>query len=437
MARTTSTAAGEASRAFDYFPSLGEGGPHAELAIDGVSCTVCHQIQDENLGTPDGFTGGYVIDVSTPMGERSALGPFDVDAGRTRVMHSASEFSPEAADHIQSPEFCANCHTLFTHALDPQGNEVGELAEQAPYLEWKHSAYPGEQSCQDCHMPVVEGEVSVTGILPNPRADVNQHVFKGGNFLMPRILNRHRAQMNVKALPQELEATARASEENLAKNAASLEVSRVGVADGMLDAYVAVTNLAGHKLPSAYPSRRAWLHVTVLDAQGRTILESGSFEPNGRILGNDNDTDGSRYEPHHDHITSAEQVQIYEDIMVDYAGEVTTGLLFGARYIKDNRLLPRGFDKGTADWAVAVHGAASQDPDFVGGSDEVRYSVDVSTAQPPFKIVAELWYQPIGYRWAVNLADYETEESAQFLRFFEGMASNTGALLARTEATLR
>jgi hypothetical protein len=321
--------------------------------------------------------------------------------------------------------------------MDPQGNEVGELPEQAPYLEWLHSDYPGEKTCQTCHMPVVEGEVPLTGVLPNPRTEVNRHVFKGGNFLMPRILNKYRAQMNVMALPQELDATARASEENLAENTATLEVGRLQLADDVLVAEVTVTNLAGHKLPSAYPSRRAWLHYTVLDAQGRTVFESGAFQPNGMILGNDNDEDGTRFEPHYTEITNRNQVQIYEDIMVDHAGEVTTGLLYGARYIKDNRLLPRGFDKATADAHVAVHGAAAEDPDFSGGSDVVRYSVSVGSARPPLTVVAELWYQPIGFRWAMNLGEYDTPESAQFSRFFEDLASSSGALLARTEATLR
>jgi hypothetical protein len=284
---------------------------------------------------------------------------------------------------------------------------------------------------------MVEGEVAVTGVLPNPRAEVNRHVFKGGNFLMPRILNKHRAQMNVQALPQELDATARASEENLATNTATLSLGRLAFGDGRLDVEVVVTNLAGHKLPSAYPSRRAWLHVTLLDGQGRVLLESGAFQPDGMIRGNDNDEDASRFEPHYTEITRSDQVQIYEDIMVDYAGEVTTGLLYGARYVKDNRLLPKGFDKATADSHVAVHGAAERDPDFVGGSDRVRYSVAVGNAQPPFRVLAELWYQPIGYRWAMNLAEYDTRESAQFLGFFDEMASYSGALVARTEGLLR
>ena len=36
------------------------------LAADGVSCTVCHQITNERLGTPESFTGGYVLNVASP-----------------------------------------------------------------------------------------------------------------------------------------------------------------------------------------------------------------------------------------------------------------------------------------------------------------------------------------------------------------------------------
>ncbi len=434
MARTTAVAEGGQGRAFENFPMLGPGGPHTELAIDGVSCTVCHQIQNINLGVKEGFTGGYVIDPTTAMGNRTIYGPFEVDAGRVRIMESASEFRPVEGAHIQSAEFCANCHTLFTHALDSQGNEVGELAEQVPYLEWRHSDYAGETTCQDCHMPVVEGETSVTGVLPNPRFDVNRHSFRGGNFLMPRILNKHRAELLVQALPQELEETARAAEENLATKAATLEVLPLGVENGILRVDVVVTNTAGHKLPSAYPSRRAWIHLTVMDSAGNAVFESGAFRADGSIEGNDNDADGTRFEPHYREITQPGQVQIYEDIMFDYAGQVTTGLLWGVEYAKDNRLLPRGFDKATASWEVEVRGNARDDADFVGGGDTTRYVVRLAGARGPFEVVAELWYQPIGYRWAQNLGSFDTAESDQFLRFFDGVAAGSGVVLAEARA---
>jgi len=437
MARTTHVAEGGQGKAFQYFPILGEGGPHSSLAVDGVSCTVCHQIQNINLGVKDGFTGGYSIDLTTGMGSRVVMGPFEVDSGRAGTMESASEFRPIEAAHIQSAEFCATCHTLFTHALDADGNEAGELAEQAPYLEWRHSDYPGEATCQDCHMPVVQGMVSVSSVLPNPRADVNRHSFRGGNFLMPRLLNKHRAELDVQALPQELEETARASEENLATKAASVDIVPVGMEDGLLEVDVVVTNLAGHKVPSAYPSRRAWIHLSVQDAAGRIVFESGAFQTDGSIVGNDNDTDGSRFEPHHLEITRADQVQIYEDIMVDYAGAVTTGLLWGVEYIKDNRLLPRGFDKATASEDVAVKGIALGDEDFTGGGDKTRYSVSVGNAGGPFQVEVELRYQPIGFRWAENLGDYDTAESVQFMGFFQGVSSASWALLARAGATMQ
>jgi hypothetical protein len=448
MARTTHVAEGGQGKAFQYFPGAAVPGPHALLAADGVSCTVCHQVQNVALGEMESFTGGYTIDLTTPMGDRSAVGPFEVDQGRSRLMHSASDFTPQEAPHIQSAEFCASCHTLFTHALDPQGNEVGELAEQAPYLEWKHSAYQGQKVCQDCHMPVVDGEVSVTGVLPNPRTEVNQHAFMGGNFLMPRILNKYRflmprilnkyrAELGVRARSQELETTSRASAENLGMKTARLAVEALEVDPGQVAVEVTVENLAGHKFPSAYPSRRAWLHTTIRDAGGNVIFESGALRPDGSIQGNDNDDDGSRFEPHYLEISSQDQVQIYEDIMVDYAGEVTTGLLWGVRYIKDNRLLPEGFDKSTADWTVAVSGEAEGDEDFVGGGDRVRYSVFVDDEPGPYQVEVELWYQPIGYRWARNLGEYDSEESARFTMMFDGVAPSSATLVARTREVVR
>ena len=105
------------------------------------------------------------MDTSTPAGERKVYGPFDVDDGRQKLMQSASRFVPAKGEHIQSSELCATCHTLITHALDDDGKVVGELPEQIPYLEWKHSAYAGEKSCQSCHMPVVEGSMQVSSVL--------------------------------------------------------------------------------------------------------------------------------------------------------------------------------------------------------------------------------------------------------------------------------
>ena len=136
-------------------------------------------------------------------------------------------------------------------------------------------------------------------------------------------------------------------------------------------------------------------------------------------------------------ITQADQVQVYESMMVDPAGRVTTGLLSGARYVKDNRLLPRGMNKATATADVAVHGAAATDTDFGDGRDRVTYRVALENAQGPLTVTAELWYQPIGYRWAVNFRNYDAPEPKRFIGYWDSMAAESALALARGSATVR
>lgn len=119
--------------------------------------------------------------------------------------------------------------------------------------------------------------------------------------------------------------------------------------------------------------------------------------------------------------------------MVDAAGAVTTGLMSATRWVKDNRILPDGFDAARADARVQPIGTATSDPDFAAGSDQVRYSVAVNPAAGPFTIVAELWFQPIGYRWAENLAPYDAPETQRFVAYYREMSESSALLLASDE----
>jgi hypothetical protein len=431
MMRYHAKLAGAQGGVFANLPASLQQLPFGLLAVDGVSCTLCHQVTPEGFGEKRSFTAGFAIDAGLPAGQRSINGPFDVDAGRQQLMHSATFYTPQKAGHIQESEFCASCHTLYTHSLDERGEVVGELPEQVPYLEWKHSAYAGERSCQSCHMPEVPGKVRVTGVMGLEHENVSMHSFRGGNFLMPKILDRHRAELGVKALPGELARTSASAGENLATASAKLGLENVVVSGGTLRAEVLVENLAGHKLPTAYPSRRAWVHFTVTAGDSAVLFESGAFNADGSIAGNDNDADPAAYEPHYELISNAGEVQVYEPILGDPQGRVTTVLLSGVTYLKDNRILPAGFDKATAHEDIAVNGAALEDADFTGGTDRVRYEVKLDSGSGPLTVTAELWYQPIGYRWAHNLADINAMETNRFLAYYEEQAANSAALLAR------
>ena len=140
--------------------------------------------------------------------ERPMFGPFKIERGMTTIMRSATGFEPTEATHVRQSELCATCHTLVTKALGPKGEVIGELPEQMPFQEWKHSAYAGEQrSCQSCHMPVVEEDTPIASVLGAPRKGFARHTFVGGNFFMQRMLNRYRAELGVVATAAELEAS--------------------------------------------------------------------------------------------------------------------------------------------------------------------------------------------------------------------------------------
>jgi hypothetical protein len=348
---------------------------------------------------------------------------------------STGGFRPMQAAHIRDSALCGTCHTLYTTARGEGGKNLGSLPEQMPYLEWLHSDYPKKSTCQSCHMPEFPEAAPITAVLGVPRVGAHQHTFTGGNFLLLRMLNLYSADLAVTALPQELSAAANETVRFLQSQAARVEIRSAEASGGTLHMDVFVQNLTGHKLPTAYPSRRAWLHVLVRDRSGAPVFESGALQPDGSIAGNDNDADKTRYEPHYREISSSEQVQIYEDILQDQEGHVTTGLLAGVSYVKDNRLLPSGFQKQTAEKDIAVIGDAAQDPNFTDGSDLVRYSVALRNAEGPFHIEAELWYQPIGFRWAHNLEAYSAAEPKRFVDYFESMSASTALVLARAEVT--
>jgi hypothetical protein len=438
MSRTEARRNGGRGVVFAHLPVTGEGDRLDHLARDGVACSMCHQITDENLGTSASFTGGYVISSSTSAQEsvgsgenRTVFGPFKIERGLTTIMRSATGFVPTEALHVRQSELCATCHTLMTKARGPGGEIIGELPEQMPFQEWKHSAYAAEQrSCQSCHMPMVEEDTPIASVLGAPRKGLARHTFVGGNFFVQRMLKRYRAELGLAATTAEMDGSIEATVANLRKSTAELSIERAEFSSGRLIVDVRIRNLTGHKLPTGYPSRRAWLHVTVRDRSERVVFESGALSPNGAITGNDNDANPLGVEPHHTEIRAPEQVQIYESVIGDQNDRPTTGLLTGVRYLKDNRLLPRGFDKSTADPWIAVVGHAAQDSDFEDTGDRVRYAIDIGGQDRPFHVEAVLRFQVVAFRWAKNLEPYETEETRRFVRYYESMASSSSEVLA-------
>ncbi|HET7694450.1 MAG TPA: hypothetical protein VFK57_01980 [Vicinamibacterales bacterium] len=442
MSHTAARAAGTPASVFAHLPQAARPGaaqPDAlsRLAQDGVSCTLCHQITPGNFGSPGSFSGGFTIDTKTPAEARPLFGPFTPDPALQKVMHSATGFRQTEGAHVRQSELCATCHTLYTTARDRAGQAVGRFPEQVPFQEWQHSIYVESASCQTCHMPAIAGEAPIASVLGQPRAGARKHSFVGGNFFVLAMLNRFRDALGVEALPAELEQASASTLAHLEESTARLTIDRAASDGRQLTVDVSIANLSGHKLPTAYPSRRAWIRLIVRDGSGRTVFSSGALRPSGAIEGNANDEQPAAFEPHYREIRRGDQVQIYESILADGAGAITTSLISALRYAKDNRLLPKGFDKHTAHADIAVHGDARDDADFTSGGDRVRYAVDLAGASAPFTVEAALLFQPIGFRWADNLRGYPADEPSRFVRYFDAMSSQSAAPLATASATVR
>lgn len=406
---------------------LGAGGfldpnhPLHSAAMDGVSCALCHQIQDIGLGEPDTFTGQYVIDTSTAPPYRLAFGPYDQPATHPMEMHSG--FTPRQGMQISDSALCGSCHTLFTPTVDANGNIIGEFPEQATYLEWEHAIAGGgiNQSCQDCHMPDAVGSVVISN-RPRwlqSRSPFGQHHFVGANSFQVNLTKNNASAIGATADPAHFDATIARTDSLLQNNTATLSVASASITQDALSVTLNIQNHAGHKFPSGIPARRAWLHVTVRDARNQVIAESGRSLADGSIAGNDADINPAAFEPHYDLINAPGQVQIYEPIMLDSDGVVTYTLLRASTYAKDNRLLPLGFHKASAEPEFAVSGAASADENFVGGEDDVTYQVNVSRKRRPLTVTAELLYQSISYSFSEDLRQDDIDLVNRFFGFFD------------------
>jgi hypothetical protein len=76
----------------------------------------------------------------------------------------------------------------------------------------------------------------------------------------------------------------------------------------------------------------------------------------------------------------------------------------------------------------------ADDPRFAGGGSTVRYSIRLKGWEH-FRVKAELWIQPVGYRWAHNLAPYAATESQRMVTYYETAAGKSAFILASAEAT--
>ncbi len=399
MASEQATQDGAAIRLFeDGFASVDN--LYHGLAMEGISCTLCHQVTEGPFSNDDPFSGNFEISDT-----RVAWGHFNPDYAA--MMERSSGYLPEHTNHLGGSEFCAKCHDLFTDYVDSKGVIVSEpetmFPEQTPYLEWLESVFPDKNiQCQNCHMTLSKRtKIASTPNRTRTRPNVQRHTFYTENTVMLSIIDSLAQDLGLD-LP-DLDDAINNGQEYLS-SAGSIDIEDVTLQQTTLTVSLRVVNDAGHKLPTSIPVRRIFIHLSVYGTDGEILFSSGDVDSDGRIVGVDADKNPLIYEPHYDFISSQDQVQVYEGIMENYENEVTYTLLRASNFIKDNRILPLGFDKDTADLRIRPAGNAKTDTNFIGGEDRITYQIsDVSESE--FLIVAELKDQTLAFPFIADLAE--------------------------------
>ena len=389
------------------------------VGLDGVSCSVCHQMSAENLGNQ--FSGMINFDTN-----RVQYGPYPLPfAG---PMTDFVGFTPTYSPHINDAGICASCHTLITSTFDLNNEPTGgTYVEQATYHEWLNSQYNTDNiSCQSCHMPRLADSVIISDNFNflQPRFPYGVHELVGANTMMLKLMKENRLALDIGATEEDYDQTIAATLDMLQNRSIEMGMElEMPATEDTLYLVVKLLNKAGHKFPSGYPSRRAFVELLVVSADGiDTLFHSGKPTADYSILGLD-----PHYEPHYNVITASEQAQIYEVIPADVNGNFTTILDRAAFNLKDNRLPPLGFSTSHSTYdTTLIVGAALQDPDFNiengeegSGTDYIHYHIPRSAFHGGFvHIIARFHYQSIPPRWLEELFDTETPEIALFQEMY-------------------
>jgi len=216
------------------------------ITQEGITCDFCHSVTDVKIGT---VGNEFILDSSN-----TKHGPLK---NPTKTKSHASTYSPL---HL-SAKFCGGCHEYI--------NEHG-VSVMSTFSEWKNGPYEKKGiTCQNCHMPLVEGD-AVTDGTKNSSRRINSHDIAGGH--------------NIKQLQKALKIKV----EKIIKEANNKIIVRVSI-----------TNVgSGHRVPTGIPSRKVLLKVSLTQNGKVRGYEKREYRKelldiNGNIITNDADLMGT------------------------------------------------------------------------------------------------------------------------------------------------
>lgn len=381
------------------------------LGLDGVSCMVCHTQSEDQLG--DLNSGNLVFDYDTNL----IYGPYDKPF--VTPMIDFRNLEPTFSEHIHDAGQCAGCHTLLTNSVDLNGNLTGEtFVEQATYHEWLNSQYDDEGAmpitCQGCHIPTTDELIVISSnyLILTGLAPYGIHDLTGANVFMLQLMRDNMDQLGISSTIADYDTTISNTLRNLQQKSLDIELTNVGMDADSMYFEVDLLNKVGHKFPSGYPSRRAFIEFVVTDASnGDTLFKSGILQSDHELSGID-----PIYEPHYDIIRSEDEVQVYEIVMGDINGDYTSTLERAYQPLKDNRMVPIGFSTMSEVYdTTAIIGSALTDDNFNhsagvegNGRDVIRYHVPTNGFSGTVNVTAKVYYQTLPPKFTQEMFSYSS-----------------------------
>ena len=489
--------------------------PYGALARDGISCTLCHRISAEGLGTKETYTGNFHVGPAEHMN-----GPFENPL--KLPMKNALDMKPRQAEQITSSGLCGSCHTIILPVFRSNGEPVmvaGEYGwqqktfdEQTTFLEWQNSRFadngPTPESCQQCHMPntfVQDGVESqplaykIANVEDNTfpavdhrapdeklalqtRSDYRRHLLLGINMFALEMFKQFRTELGlytpdpkngiINPDPMIRQSLNVADSVDTAIDQGTNFIAKTRTADVKIlsvirktnawQVDVQVINKAGHSFPSGVGFRRAFLNFQMLGAEGDVEWASGNVAPNDsksseNLKGLIVDSRGNplltekftssqqRFQPHYwaeNPITRQDQVQIYEELVTNPEGYLTTSFIALDKKAKDNRLQPQGWssqgpnaeETGPVGTCVNIRDKVVCDPNYEdgSGSNVVRYLVPLTNRTALAQTVrATLYYQTIPPYYQLQRATDATGTDTQRLVRFVSNLKTSGTSVDR------
>lgn len=362
--------------------------------LDGVSCMVCHRSTDPTDAQL--FNARLVLNDAAGAGD-TRFGPYAYATGAEMPPHptSTSAFLPTS-------RLCGQCHditspVLMGHRLEATGvvNTSRAFAVERTFSEWNASAFSGRsQTCQSCHMPVVDHPVAVAtfGSFMDARHDgVSRHYLLGA------------ASWQLRAIAAIIPDTAPGIAIHLTDNAdridafmqtsASVEIMSQSLTGTSATATIRVTNHTGHKLPTGYPEgRRMWLELDVLDSNDHSVAGSARYDAVTGML--ENDAQARTYE--------AELGALQTD------GTVTPGFHFvlSDTLMVDTRIPPEGFAPGATDDDLPLGRDYGDGSGGYHNYDQIDYTLPNLCGTGTLRLRARLRYQAVTREYIEYLRDH-------------------------------